>query len=131
MVGSLQERYSVRTKHEEKWKRVVADTISMLDAVLSIAAEEAESDQSFEDHVRAHMVQDSFSSNYYESPGSDRGDASPSPRFDPPRAAARLEIILRDKLPQYNHASRATLRANRRPSRLVRYWVPGLLLLVG
>lgn len=128
----MQERNSIRTKHEEKWKRVVADTISMLDAVLSIAAEEAESDQTFEDHVRAHMVQDSFSSNYYESLGSDPKDASSSPpRFDPPRAAARLEIILRDKLPQYNHASRITLRANRRPSRLVRYWVPGLLLLVG
>ena len=50
--------------------------------------------------------------------------------LEPADVARRLQHLLSHALPAYTTQFNAGVRANGRPSRLVRYWLPATLLLV-
>lgn len=84
-------------------------------------------DDTFELDIQAHAQGEDFQSYKETVP---EAEASHRTLLTPGAAAKSLELVLRNKLPRFVRSSRDTLDENQRPPRLVRYWVPGLVLVV-
>ena len=104
-----------------QWQSTIAKSVSLLDNILQNATAIDNSISEFEDSVFANVEGDpEFVS---------ATEASES-TTDPAKLAARLLNVLDERLPEQEQScSRMSLEYGK-PSRFVRYWIPGVLLLV-
>lgn len=113
---------SIKTSSDikEEWRSVVSKSISLMEMILqNIHALELGAGE-FEDAVFMSVDDDSQPSQH-DSPGK-----QPLPRVV--RLASRLQNILRVQLHTHIDSSTEMVIKYGRPSRLVRYWLPGLAL---
>jgi nuclear-control-of-ATPase protein 2 len=107
-----------------RWKSVVTRSIALMDAVMHTVNTPEHSPDGFDASVAAITNDDP----YYERPQASADDAATA--LKPADVAQRLQQLLRHALPTYTANFNAVVRANGRPSRLVRYWLPATVLLV-
>jgi nuclear-control-of-ATPase protein 2 len=107
-----------------RWKSVVTRSIALMDAVMHTVNTPEHSPDGFDASVAAITNDDP----YYERPQASAEDTATA--LKPADVAKRLEQLLRHALPTYTTNFNAVVRANGRPSRLVRYWLPATVLLV-
>lgn len=106
------------------WKSVVSKSIALMDAVIQSVNTAELSVDKFDDSV-ASITQDD---QYYElhEPSGERTATT----LRPSEVAHRLRYLLNQALPTYTTNFNAVVKANGRPSWLIRYWLPATLLLV-
>ena len=107
---------------KEEWMSTVAKSISLMENVLRNVSGLEVSVAEFEDGVFASVEDDPEIVS-----SSSEGNGNPA---RPGHLTDRLIQLLDDHLPEQEHASRALANDYGRPSRLVRYWIPGTLLLL-
>ena len=106
----------------DEWTTTVAKSISLMENILRNVSALEVSVPEFEDGVFARVEDDAeIVSTSSESNGSST---------KPAQLTERLIQILDDHLPEQEHASRALSQDYGRPSRLIRYWIPGTVLLL-
>lgn len=94
--------------HSQGWRLTVSRSVSLLEGLLNHARVVTDSITEFEDNV-------------IDSVGQDGED-------DPRTLASRLLHVIDTHLPQHEQDTLEMAREYGKPSRLVRYWMPGLLL---
>lgn len=106
------------------WKSIVSKSIALMDAVIQSVNTAELSVDKFDDSV-ASITQDD---QYYElhEPSGERTATT----LRPAEVADRLRYLLNQALPTYNTNFHTVVKANGRPSRLIRYWLPATLLLI-
>jgi nuclear-control-of-ATPase protein 2 len=107
-----------------RWKSVVTRTIALMDAVMQTVNTPDHSLDGFDASVAALTNDDA----YYAPHQASADDTATI--LKPADVAQRLQQLLRHALPAYTTNFNAVVRANGRPSRLVRYWLPATILLV-
>ena len=107
---------------KEEWMSTVAKSISLMENILRNVSGLEVSVADFEDGVFASVEDDPEIVS-----SSSEGNGNPA---RPGQLTDRLIQILDDHLPEQEHASRALANDYGRPSRLVRYWIPGTVLLL-
>ena len=107
---------------KEEWMSTVAKSISLMENILRNVSGLEVSVAEFEDGVFASVEDDPEIVS-----SSSEGNGNPA---RPGQLTDRLIQILDDHLPEQEHASRALANDYGRPSRLVRYWIPGTVLLL-
>lgn len=112
------------------WKGVIARTISALDALLGALNDPDVTEETFEAAVANSMSEEEFECFYESTLASRRPLENTTNLLEPIEAAARLQNILQTHIPSFSDKATKTLRDNRRPSRLIRYWIPAIVLLV-
>lgn len=119
------------TSHlKNNWKGVIARTISALEALLGALNDPDVSEDNFEAAISAAMSDEDFGAFYRSSLGARRPLEDTNIELEPSDAAMRLQSILETHIPSFADQATKTYRDNRRPSRLIRYWIPTLVLLV-
>ena len=110
------------TLGKDEWTTTVAKSISLMENILRNVSALEVSVPEFEDGVFARVEDDAeIVSTSSESNGNST---------KPAQLTERLIQILDDHLPEQEHASRALSQDYGRPSRLIRYWIPGTILLL-
>jgi nuclear control of ATPase protein 2 len=107
---------------KEEWISTVAKSISLMENILRNVSALEVSVAEFEDGVFASVEEDPEIVS-----SSSEGNGNPA---RPGQLTERLIQILDDHLPEQEHASQALANDYGRPSRLVRYWIPGTVLLL-
>ena len=107
---------------KEEWMSTIAKSISLMENILRNVSGLEVSVAEFEDGVFASVEDDPEIAST-----SSEGNGSPA---RPGQLADRLIQILDDHLPEQEHASQALANDYGRPSRLVRYWIPGTVLIL-
>ena len=107
---------------KEEWMSTVAKSISLMENILRNVSGLEVSVTEFEDGVFASVEDDPEIVS-----SSSEGNGNPA---RPGQLTDRLIQILDDNLPEQEHASQALANDYGRPSRLVRYWIPGAVLLL-
>lgn len=112
-----------------RWKNSILKSISIIDAVLSTASRNYQLDD-FEAEVSSFLNEDPFEE--YHQPFNSQNHESDRLAIvlRPSEAAARLEKLLRRQLPAFQEHSSTTFDLGRRPSLVVRYWLPATAFLV-
>ncbi|KAF5848669.1 hypothetical protein GGP41_009771 [Bipolaris sorokiniana] len=112
------------TQGGQRWKSVMSKNIALMDAVIqSVNAAELSVDK-FDDSVASITQDDQFY--LLHEPSGERAATT----LRPAEVAERLQHLLKTALPTYTANFNAVVKANGRPSRLIRYWLPATLLLV-
>lgn len=107
---------------KEEWMSTVAKSISLMENILRNVSGLEVSVAEFEDGVFASVEEDPEIVS-----SSSEGNGNPA---RPGQLTERLFQILDDHLPEQEHASQALANDYGRPSRFVRYWIPGTILLL-
>jgi nuclear control of ATPase protein 2 len=107
---------------KEEWTSTIAKSISLMENILRNVSGLEVSVAEFEDGVFASVEDDPEIAST-----SSEGNGSPA---RPGQLVDRLIQILDDHLPEQEHASQALANDYGRPSRLVRYWIPGTVLIL-
>jgi nuclear control of ATPase protein 2 len=107
---------------KEEWMSTIAKSISLMENILRNVSGLEVSVAEFEDGVFASVEDDPEIAST-----SSEGNGSPA---RPGQLVDRLIQILDDHLPEQEHASQALANDYGRPSRLVRYWIPGTVLIL-
>jgi nuclear control of ATPase protein 2 len=107
---------------KEEWMSTVAKSISLMENILRNVSALEVSVAEFEDGVFASVEDDPEIVS-----SSSEGNGNPA---RPGQLTERLIQILDDHLPEQEHASQALANDYGRPSRLVRYWIPGTVLIL-
>jgi nuclear control of ATPase protein 2 len=107
---------------KEEWMSTVAKSISLMENILRNVSGLEVSVVEFEDGVFTSVEDDPEIVS-----SSSEGNGNPA---RPGQLTERLIQILDDHLPEQEHASQALANDYGRPSRLVRYWIPGTVLLL-
>lgn len=104
----------------EEWRTVVSKSIALMETVLRNVTQIELGSSEFEDTVFEHFMDD---------PETAQQEATslqlPS---DPAKLAKRLEELLGTHLPTHISTARTIVQQHGKPSLIVRYWIPGLLL---
>lgn len=100
-----------------------------MDAVLN-AASRNDTHHDFEGEISAILGEDPFEDYHHSFADQDGASDRLAITVRPAEGSARLEAILRQHLPTYRKFSSSAYDAGRRPSFIVRYWLPTALLLV-
>lgn len=104
----------------EEWRTVVSKSIALMETVLRNATKIELGSSEFEDTVFEHFMDD---------PETAQQEATnlqlPS---DPAKLAKRLDELLGIHLPTHISTARTLVQQHGKPSLIVRYWIPGLLL---
>lgn len=117
---------SAEPENRHKWKGTVARNIALMDAVLHTLNNGSHA--KFDEAVAAITEED----HYFEPHESSGEEFSASTVFlQPADVARRLRGVLAQALPTYTATYRARVKRSGRPSRLIRYWLPASMLLVG
>lgn len=112
------------TQNGQRWKSVMSKNIALLDAVIQTVNTAELSVDKFDDAVTAITQNDQLYS-LHEPSGQRVANT-----LKPAEVAERLHYLLETALPTYTANFNAVVKANGRPSRLIRYWLPATLLLV-
>lgn len=107
---------------KEEWMSIVAKSISLMENILRNVSGLEVSVTEFEDSVFASVEDDPEIVS-----SSSEGNGNPA---RPGQLTDRLIQILDDHLLEQEHASQALAKDYGRPSRLVRYWIPGTVFLL-
>jgi nuclear control of ATPase protein 2 len=107
---------------KEEWTSTIAKSISLMENILRNVSGLEVSVAEFEDGVFASVEDDPEIAST-----SSEGNGSPA---RPGQLVDRLIQILDDHLPEQEHASQALANDYGRPSKLVRYWIPGTVLIL-
>lgn len=107
---------------KEEWMSTVAKSISLMESILRNVSGLEVTVTDFEEGVFASVEDD----NEIVTSGSEGN----SNHTRPSQLTDRLIQILEDYLPEQEHSSQALAGDYGRPSRLIRYWVPGVILLL-
>ena len=107
---------------KEEWMSTVAKSTSLMESILRNVSGLEVSVTDFEDCVFASVEDDPEIAS-----SSSEGNGSPT---RPGHLTDRLIQILDDHLPEQEHASQALAKDYGRPSRLIRYWIPGTILIL-
>ncbi|KAL1838727.1 hypothetical protein VTJ49DRAFT_2264 [Mycothermus thermophilus] len=105
----------------DEWKGILERSVALMDMILQSVLYLDLSVSEFEERVFAGVVEDPELSVHAE-------DMHPAER--PAVLARRLLRLLQKGLPSHETAMEELARENGRPSRLVRYWLPAVALLV-
>jgi len=100
-----------------------------MDAVLN-AASRSDTHHDFEGEVSAILAEDSFEDYHQSFANQDGSSDRLAITLRPAEGSARLDTILRRHLPTYREYSSSAFDVGRRPSFIVRYWLPATILLV-
>lgn len=100
-----------------------------MDAVLS-AASRSDTHHDFEGEVSAALGEDPFEDYHQSFANQDGSSDRLAITLRPAEGSARLNTILRQHLPTYQDYSSSAYDIGRRPSFIVRYWLPAAILLV-
>ncbi|PVI01376.1 NCA2-domain-containing protein [Periconia macrospinosa] len=117
-------QYGASVDRRHRWKSTVAKSIALMDAVLHNVRDSELSVDRFDDAVAATTHED-----YYYELHEASGERTAT-SLKPADVAARLHNLLANTLPEYSSNFSAVVRANGRPSPIVRYWLPVSLALV-
>ena len=117
--------------HKHQWKSGIVTIISTMDAVLNAASNLDAPVDNFESAIAAYMNEDPFELYQATSIKQQRPVESPIIQLKPSLASERLQNILQYQLPTFLAHANTSMQGHRRPSRLVRYWLPATALLVG
>lgn len=124
MIFEADEEAPVSTKDpsdsKEEWRSVVSKSVSLMEIVLQNIHTLELGAGEFEETVFLSVDDDS------QSPQHESMDIQSVPRVS--RLASRLQEILWVHMPTYITASTELATEYGRPSRLIRYWLPGLAL---
>ena len=105
---------------KDEWRATVARSVSLLEHVLR--------------DLSTHDVSDYGQYVYSDVEGDSEivatGDTAATAATDPSLLQRRLLQILTKHLPEQEHNSTLRAEENGRPSRLIRYWIPGVILLL-
>jgi len=112
-----------------KWKNSILRSISIMDAVLN-AASRNDAHHDFEGEVSAILGEDPFEDYHHTFANQDGSSDRLAITLRPAEGSARLNMILRQHLPNYRDYSSSAYKAGCRPSFVVRYWLPATILLV-
>lgn len=102
-----------------------------MDAVLDAASNSDVRVNDFEGAITAYMSDDPFEDHQSTSTNQQTPLESPNIQLKPSLASERLQNILQHQLPTFVAHANTSMQGHRRPSRLVRYWLPATALLVG
>lgn len=104
---------------KEEWRSVVSKSVALMETVLRNVTLLELGPNEFEDTVFTSLDDD---------PEIVQHGAAEQQPSESARLASRLEQLLRNHLPSHVAASRKIVKEHGRPSRVVRYWVPMVLL---
>ena len=107
--------------HSDEWKSMLERSVALMDMILPSVLFLDISVSEFEDRVFTGVEEDPELSIHIE-------ESHPAER--PAVLARRLLKLLQDGLPGHRIAMTEVARKNGRPSRLVRYWLPAVALLI-
>ena len=110
-----------RSDDRDEWKSVVSKSVSLMEAVLTNTTRSELALADFEDLVFTNVDEESSVPHDPDNEGMAYTHTS--------QIALRLEKVLNIHIPQYAHNLKQARSVYGRPSRLVRYWLPGTLLL--
>ncbi len=116
--------------HKHQWKSGIVTIISTMDAVLNAASNPEAPVDNFESAIAACMNDDPFEVYQATSTNQQRPVESTIIQLKPSLASERLQSILQHQLPTFLAHANTSMQGHRRPSRLVRYWLPATALLV-
>lgn len=122
LTGQLNGVTTLESRH--KWKSAVAKSIAFMDAVLQNVNEPDVTTDNFNNYIATITQEDP----YYESYDAVAGFGSLA--LKPAAVAARLHVLLKERMPEYTQSIKAMAQGNGRPPWMVRYWLPLSLLLV-
>ena len=108
-----------RSTSQDEWQGVVAKSVALIETVLGNITVLELGTGDFEETVFMNIDNDSRSMHH---------DAEHQSRSQTAKIRERLENILQVYLPAHIAASTRLVRKHGRPSRLIRYWLPGLTL---
>ncbi|KAI1814344.1 ATP synthase regulation protein NCA2 [Poronia punctata] len=118
--GSDDDRSDIIMSNNQEWKGVVERSVALMDMVLHDVLTLSLGIPEFEDKVFAGVEEDPELSIQVEEDEAHR----------PVIIAKRLQALLNTRLPDHVRAAKHMVARDGRPSRLVRYWLPGAALLL-
>lgn len=104
----------------EEWRIVVSKSIALMETVLRNVTQIELGSSEFEDTVFEHFMDDP------ETAQQEATNLQLPP--EPAKLAKRLEELLGTHLPTHISTARTIVQQHGKPSLIVRYWIPGLLL---
>ena len=109
-----------RSDDRDEWKSVVAKSVSLMEAVLRNITTSELGLGEFEESVFVTIDEENVATN------DENNAASNSPQTV--HIASKLEQVLNIHIPAYKKSLRTATKIYGKPSRLVRYWLPGTIL---
>ncbi|KAI9721025.1 MAG: hypothetical protein M1812_002504 [Candelaria pacifica] len=120
--GAIAMRTQPSGLDREEWKNVVAKSVALIETILRNITTIEAGVADFEDTIFANVEDD------HELAQEPSSEENPIPR--PLVLSARLRHILSVHVPQHRMASSNLAKEYGRPSRVVRYWLPTIVLLL-
>ncbi|KAI9681501.1 MAG: Nuclear control of ATPase protein 2 [Caeruleum heppii] len=123
LVSKDRSRGNDKPMEKEEWKVVLEKSVTLVETVLDKVANMDLNSSDFEDMVFASVDEDSDPA---QQSTADVGGAVSRPA----KLSKRIRQILGHHVPRQAEQSRALVTLHGRPSRLIRYWIPAMLLLI-
>ena len=122
-------------QQRQKYKRTVAKSVALMDAVLLKVSDAKVAPENFDDAIAACTNEDDF---YVNTSGEDNvidsisedETADGGSALRPALVAERLQILLDVRLPSYVNYFQHITEENGKPARAIRYWPAAVTLLV-
>ena len=109
-----------RSDEKEEWKSVVSKSVSLMEAVLRSITSSETSLSDFEETIFSNVDDESHVAMDEEGQSTHQTQTA--------QIAIRLQQLLEAHIPDYVKAMKGARASNGRPSRLIRYWIPGLIV---